>query len=66
MAGIRIEFCAEQFANDGSVGSDVLKVIKRSMAAEASRMLSQKVVIGQSRIVKVGFRGLPVGCRAKL
>ncbi|MBN9552614.1 MAG: recombinase family protein [Alphaproteobacteria bacterium] len=57
MAGIRIEFCAEQFANDGSVGSDVLKVIKRSMAAEASRMLSQKVFGGQSRIVKLGFRG---------
>lgn len=33
-AGVRIEFCAEQFANDGSVGSDVLKAIKRSMAAE--------------------------------
>ncbi|TIW94328.1 MAG: recombinase family protein [Mesorhizobium sp.] len=57
MAGIRIEFCAEQFANDGSVGSDVLKVVKRSMAAEASRMLSQKVFLGQSRIVKLGFRG---------
>jgi DNA invertase Pin-like site-specific DNA recombinase len=55
MAGVRIEFCAEQFANDGSVGSDVLKVIKRSMAAEASRMLSEKVFIGQSRIVKLGF-----------
>src|SRR6478672_9745560 len=26
-AGIRIEFCAEQFANDGSIGSDVLKAI---------------------------------------
>ncbi|KUM24131.1 serine recombinase [Mesorhizobium loti] len=57
MAGVRIEFCAEQFANDGSIGSDVLKAIKRSMAAEASRMLSQKVFIGQSRIVKMGFRG---------
>ncbi|RWO40099.1 MAG: recombinase family protein [Mesorhizobium sp.] len=56
-AGVRIEFCAEQFANDGSIGSDVLKVIKRSMAAEASRMLSQKVFIGQSRIVRMGFRG---------
>lgn len=57
MAGVRIEFCAEQFANDGSIGSDVLKAIKRSMAAELSRMLSQKVFIGQSRIIKMGFRG---------
>lgn len=56
-AGVRIEFCAEQFANDGSVGSDVLKAIKRSMAAELSRTLSQKVFIGQTRVVKMGFRG---------
>ncbi len=32
VAGVRIEYCAEQFANDGSIGSDVLKAIKRSMA----------------------------------
>ncbi|PZV40533.1 recombinase family protein [Mesorhizobium kowhaii] len=57
MAGVRIEFCAEQFANDGSIGSDVLKAIKRTMAAELSRMLSQKTFIGQSRIIKMGFRG---------
>ncbi|PBB89617.1 recombinase family protein [Mesorhizobium sp. WSM3864] len=56
MAGVRIEFCAEQFANDGSIGSDVLKAIKRSMAAEHSRMLSQKVFIGQARLIRMGFR----------
>lgn len=56
MAGVRIEFCAEQFANDGSIGSDVLKAIKRSMAAEHSRMLSQKTFIGQARLVRMGFR----------
>lgn len=56
MAGVRIEFCAEQFVNDGSVGSDVLKAIKRSMAAELSRMLSQKVFIGQARLIRMGFR----------
>ncbi|MBZ9678282.1 recombinase family protein [Mesorhizobium sp. ES1-1] len=55
-AGVRIEFCAEQFANDGSVGSDVLKAIKRSMAAEQSRVLSQKVFIGQARLIRMGFR----------
>ncbi|WP_292317333.1 recombinase family protein [Mesorhizobium sp.] len=55
-AGVRIEYCAEQFANDGSVGSDVLKAIKRSMAAEQSRVLSQKTFIGQTRVVKMGFR----------
>jgi DNA invertase Pin-like site-specific DNA recombinase len=56
MAGVRIEFCAEQFANDGSIGSDVLKAIKRSMAAEHSRMLSQKVFIGHARLIRMGFR----------
>lgn len=55
MAGVRIEFCAEQFGNDGTVGSDVLKAIKRSMAAEYSRMLSQKVFMGQVRAAGMGF-----------
>ncbi|TPK86568.1 recombinase family protein [Mesorhizobium sp. B2-4-13] len=55
MAGVRIEFCAEQFANDGTVGSDVLKAIKRSMAAEYSRMLSQRVFLGQVRMARMGF-----------
>lgn len=35
----------------------MLKAIKRSMAAEQSRVLSQKVFIGQTRVVKMGFRG---------
>lgn len=56
-AGVRIEFCAELFVNDGSIGSDVLKAIKRSMAAELSRMLSNRVFAGQSRVVRLGFRG---------
>ncbi len=55
MAGVRIEFCAEQFGNDGTVGSDVLKAIKRSMAAEYSRVLSQKVFMGQVRAAGMGF-----------
>ncbi len=55
IAGVRIEYCAEQFVNDGSIGSDVLKAIKRSMAAEHSRMLSQKVFIGQCRLIRMGF-----------
>ncbi|WP_280952546.1 recombinase family protein [Mesorhizobium sp. WSM3859] len=57
MAGVRIEFCAELFVNDGSIGSDVLKAIKRSMAAEYSRMLSNRVFAGQCRIVALGFSG---------
>jgi len=56
VAGVRIEYCAEQFANDGSIGSDIIKAIKRSMAAEQSRVLSVKVFAGQSRLIKMGYR----------
>ena len=38
-AGIRVNYCAEQFENDGSMSSSVLKTLKRSMAAEYSREL---------------------------
>ncbi|MES0000085.1 recombinase family protein [Mesorhizobium sp. M0051] len=55
-AGVRIEYCGEQFTNDGSIGSDLLKAIKRSMAAEHSRVLSVKVFAGQSRLIRKGYR----------
>jgi DNA invertase Pin-like site-specific DNA recombinase len=59
-AGIRVIYCAEQFENDGSLVSTIIKNIKRAMAAEYSRELSTKVFIGQCRIVKMGFwRGGP-------
>lgn len=61
-AGVRVEYCAEQFENDGSIGSDVQKVVKRRMAAEYSRELSVKVFAGQSRLIQMGFRqGGPPG-----
>lgn len=56
VAGVRVEYCAEQFVNDGSIGSDVLKAIKRSMAAEHSRVLSVKVFAGQHRLIGMGYR----------
>jgi DNA invertase Pin-like site-specific DNA recombinase len=33
-AGVRIHYCAEQFENDGSMSSSVLKTLKHSMVAE--------------------------------
>ena len=61
-AGIKVEYCAEQFANDGSMLSSIVKNLKRVMAAEYSRELSTKVHAGQSRIVSLGFRhGGPLG-----
>lgn len=55
-AGIEVVYCAEQFANDGSPVSAILKVIKRVMAAEYSRELSVKTFAGSCRIAELGFR----------
>jgi DNA invertase Pin-like site-specific DNA recombinase len=61
-ARIHIHYCAEQFANDGSISSAVLKAIKRAMAAEYSRELSVKVFAGKCRLAELGFRqGGPAG-----
>lgn len=55
-AGVVVHYCAEQFENDGSLSSTLLKTIKRSMAAEYSRELSVKIFAGQCRLVELGFR----------
>lgn len=54
-AGVEIHYCAEQFVNDGSVSSALLKTLKRTMAGEYSRELSVKTFAGQSRLVELGF-----------
>ena len=53
-AGVRVIYCAEQFDNDGSPLSALVKSIKRTMAGEYSRELSSKVFIGQCRLVELG------------
>jgi DNA invertase Pin-like site-specific DNA recombinase len=61
-AGVTVEYCAEQFANDGSIGSTIIKTVKRAMAGEYSRELSGKVFAGQCRLIGYGFRqGGPAG-----
>lgn len=61
-AGIRVHYCGEQFENDGSIGSNLLKTVKRVMAGEYSRELSVKVFAGQCRLAELGFRqGGPAG-----
>ena len=54
-AGVAVHYCAEQFENDGTIGSALLKSLKRVMAGEYSRELSVKVYCGQSHIVRLGF-----------
>ncbi|WP_050991068.1 recombinase family protein [Bradyrhizobium genomosp. I (2014)] len=61
-AGISVRYCAEQFENDGSPVSTIVKGVKRAMAGEYSRELSVKVFAGQRRLIELGFRqGGPAG-----
>src|SRR3984885_15131929 len=61
-AGISVQYCAEQFENDGSPVSTIVKGVKRAMAGEYSRELSSKVFAGQCRLIELGFRqGGPAG-----
>lgn len=55
-AGVSVEYCAEQFSNDGSPVSNIVKSVKRMMAGEYSRELSVKVFAGQSRLIELGYR----------
>jgi DNA invertase Pin-like site-specific DNA recombinase len=68
-ARITVHYCAEQFENDGSPISTIVKGVKRAMAGEYSRELSTKVFAGQCRLIELGFRqgGPPgYGLRRKL
>jgi DNA invertase Pin-like site-specific DNA recombinase len=60
-AGIRVHYCAEQFPNDTSLGSSMMKALKRVMAGEYSRELSETVHLGEKRVSENGFRtgGVP-------
>ena len=53
---VDVNYCAEQFENDGSGVSTIIKGMKRVMAGEYSRELSAKVFIGQCHLIELGFR----------
>ncbi|UPK18894.1 recombinase family protein [Bradyrhizobium sp. 131] len=55
-AGLKVAYCAEQFDNDNSLLSSIIKNIKRVMAAEFSRELSGKVHAGAMRLARLGFK----------
>ena len=60
--GILVTYVAEQFENDGSPVSTIVKGVKRAMAGEYSRELSAKVFAGQCRLIELGYRqGGPAG-----
>lgn len=55
-AGVAVHYCAEQFENDGSTASSIVKVVKRTMAGEYSRELSSKVFHGACRLIQLGYK----------
>lgn len=55
-AGVPVHYCAETFANDGTLPSLIMKALKRTMAGEFSRELGVKVLAGQKRLASLGFR----------
>ncbi len=60
-AGVPVHYCAETFANDGSLPSLIMKALKRTMAGEYSRELGVRVLAGQRRLARLGFKqgGMP-------
>jgi DNA invertase Pin-like site-specific DNA recombinase len=61
-SGVSIHYCADEFENDGSLASTILKNVKRVAAADYSRQLSKKVFLGQCHVASLGhWRGGPAG-----
>jgi DNA invertase Pin-like site-specific DNA recombinase len=60
-AGIPVHYCAEVFINDGALPNMLMKALKRAMAGEYSRELGVKVLAGQKRLARLGFKqgGVP-------
>ena len=55
-AGVPVHYCAETFANDGTLPSLIMKALKRTMAGEYSRDLGVKVFAGMKRLTLLGFK----------
>jgi DNA invertase Pin-like site-specific DNA recombinase len=60
-AGVPVHYCAETFSNDGALPSLIMKALKRTTAGEYSRELGIKVLAGQKRLARLGFK---IGGRA--
>jgi DNA invertase Pin-like site-specific DNA recombinase len=54
-SGVGVIYCAETFANDGSVASSILKNLCRASAREFSRDLSTRVFEAKARVAQRGF-----------
>lgn len=68
-AKVQIIYCQESFEDDTSPTSSILKLLKRVMAAEFSRELSQKVSRAKLRLAALGYNmggGVSYGFRREL
>ncbi len=54
-AGKQVIYCEEIFTNDGSPIANIIKGLKRAMAGEYSRELSEKVFYGQANLARLGW-----------
>jgi len=55
-AGVPVHYCAEEFANDGTLPNTIMKALKRAMAGEYSRELSVRVARAKRLATEEGFR----------
>jgi hypothetical protein len=55
-AGVNVHYCGEPFENDGSIVASIVKNLKRVMAAEYSRELSNKIYRAQIQQAGIGFK----------
>lgn len=55
-AGIEVIYCGEKFGSESGPYASLLKSMKRVMAAEYSRELSEKVFAAQTRFIEMGFK----------
>lgn len=60
-SGVPVHYCAETFTNDGTLPNLIMKALKRTMAGEYSRELGVRVLAGQTRLARLGFKqgGMP-------
>ncbi len=65
-AGVEVRYCAEAFSNDGSGAATIMKHLKRVMAGEYSRELSERLQTAKRRQTERGWApggAAPFGAR---
>lgn len=55
-AGVPVYYCAEAFSNDSTLSNTIMKALKRAMAGEYSRELSQRTERGKRMVAERGLR----------